>query len=262
MPYFKLRGKSCYYEEHGDGTPILFLHGNTASSNMFMGIKDLFTNSFKAITLDFLGHGKSDRLENFCTDLWYDEALQAIEFIEHMRYGKVHLIGSSGGALVAINISLERPDLVGKVIADSFEGEQPLREFTQNVIADREASKQEEGAKSFYCAMHGEDWESVVDNDTYAIHEHAKSIGKFFHKPIETLNANILLTGSQEDEFISFIDPNYFTRVYTEMIEKIGHGGIHIFKQGGHPAIMSNSEEFRKVAEAFFQDNDCRKFNC
>lgn len=221
---------------------------------MFIGIKDLFAKNYKVIVLDFLGHGRSDRLEKFCADLWYDEALQAIEFIERMKYGKVHLIGSSGGALVAINIALERPDLVGKVIADSFEGELPLKEFTQNVIADRDASKQDEGARSFYCAMHGDDWESVMDNDTYAIHEHAKCIGKFFHIPLQNLKVQILLVGSEEDEFISFIDPNFFSRVYAEMIEKIGHGSIHIFKQGGHPAIMSNSGEFRTVAEDFFRE--------
>ncbi len=75
-----------------------------------------------------------------------EHKFQTIEFIEHMKYGKVHLIGSSGGALVAINIALERPDLVGKVIADSFEGEFALKEFTQNIIDDRAASKQDVGA--------------------------------------------------------------------------------------------------------------------
>lgn len=254
MPYFKYKDKSCYYEEQGKGTPILFLHGNTASSNMFNNITELYTKNYKVVMLDFLGHGRSDRLEKFSIDLWHDEALQTIEFLEQMKYGKVNLIGSSGGALVAINIALERPDLVGYVIADSFEGEYPLKEFTQNIIADRAFSKQDEGAKSFYHAMHGDDWESVVDNDTFAIYEHAKSNGKFFHKPLETLSVNVLLVGSEEDEYISSIDPNYFSRVYADMIEKIGHGSIHIFKHGGHPAILSNGSEFRTVAEEFFRE--------
>lgn len=34
MSYFKYRGKSVYYEEYGQGTPLVFLHGNTASSKM------------------------------------------------------------------------------------------------------------------------------------------------------------------------------------------------------------------------------------
>ena len=254
MPYFKYKNKSCYYEEQGEGTPILFLHGNTASSNMFNNIKESYTKNYKVILMDFLGHGRSDRLERFSTDLWHDEALQTIEFLEQMKYGKVHLIGSSGGALVAINIALERPELVGKVIADSFEGEFPLKEFTKNIIADRDASKRDEGAKSFYHAMHGDDWESVVDNDTLAIYEHAKSNGKFFHKPLKTLSVNVLLVGSEEDEYISSIDPNYFLRIYVDMVEKIGHGSIHIFKHGGHPAILSNSSEFRTVAEEFLRE--------
>lgn len=254
MPYFKYKNKSCYYEEHGVGTPILFLHGNTASSNMFANIIESYTKNHKVILIDFLGHGKSDRLERFSIDLWYDEALQAIELLEQLNYGKVHLIGSSGGALVAMNIALERPDLVGKVIGDSFEGAFPLEEFTKNVIADRDASKQDIGAKSFYHAMHGDDWESVVDNDTIAIYEQAKSGRSFFLKPLETLSVNVLLVGSEEDEYISAIDPNYFSRVYADMIEKIGHGSIYIFKHGGHPAIMSSSNEFYSVAEAFFHE--------
>ena len=57
------------------------------------------------------------------------------------RYKDVNIIGSSGGALVAINVAMEAPELVHKVIADSFEGETSLKAFTENVKADREASK-------------------------------------------------------------------------------------------------------------------------
>lgn len=251
MPYFIYNKKSCYYKEQGEGAPLLFLHGNTASSNMFDDVIRLFCNEYNAITIDFLGHGKSDRVKKFSTDLWHDEALQVIAFLEQSQYKKVNLIGSSGGALVAINVALERPDLVDKVIADSFEGEFPLKEFTQNVVEEREASKNDEVTKAFYYAMHGDDWESVVDNDTDAIYEHAKTIGFFFYKPLNMLNSKVMFTGSKEDEFISFIDSNYFYSVYSSMIEKIGHGEIFIFDKGGHPALLSNSSEFFMVAKKF-----------
>ncbi len=38
---------------------------------------------------------------------------------------------------------------MNKVIADSFEGEVPLESFVQNVKIEREASKQDDGAKAF-----------------------------------------------------------------------------------------------------------------
>lgn len=251
MPYFRYIDKSCYYEEHGDGAPLLFLHGNTASSKMFYDVVESFAKDYKVVLIDFLGHGNSDRVEKFATDLWFDEAMQIIAFLEQVQYKKVNLIGSSGGALVAINVALERPDLVSKVIADSFEGEVPLPDFVQNIVQERENSKQNKVAKMFYYAMQGEDWESIVDNDTNAIYEHAKTIGKFFHKPINGMHTKVLLTGSKEDEFVKSVHPNFYMETYSKLIKKIGDGEIHIFEKGGHPALLSNKDEFVKLAKDF-----------
>lgn len=38
MSYFVYEGKKIFYEEVGEGQPLLMLHGNTASSKMFAGI--------------------------------------------------------------------------------------------------------------------------------------------------------------------------------------------------------------------------------
>ena len=158
---------------------------------MFLDIIESYTSNYKVILIDFLGHGKSDRLEEFPIDLWFDEAQQVISFLKEKKYNNVNLIGSSGGALVAINVALETPELVDKVIADSFEGEMSLKEFTKNIIKDRELSKNDENAKMFYKYMHGDNWEKIVDNDTKSIVEHDKTIGNFFHKPLETLQSHI-----------------------------------------------------------------------
>ncbi|HIY63786.1 MAG TPA: alpha/beta hydrolase [Candidatus Mediterraneibacter stercoripullorum] len=38
-------------------------------------------------------------------------------YIEHLRIQKANLIGTSGGAWVAINTALKRPDLIDRVVA-------------------------------------------------------------------------------------------------------------------------------------------------
>lgn len=253
MSYFKFENKNVYYNVTGTGKPLLLLHGNTASSNMFYNIAEKYMPEFMVITIDFLGHGNSDRLERFPADLWFYEAEQVIAFLKEMQYTDVDIIGSSGGALVAINVALEAPELVGRVIADSFEGETTLKAFTENVVEDRESSKHDEGARQFYEYMHGEDWESVVDKDTQAIAEHDKTIGRFFHRPLSELKPDILLTGSREDEFITSVEPDYFERVYGEMLKKTGHGRMHLFEKGGHPAILSSADEFLKVSIEFLR---------
>ena len=122
MSYFIYQSKKIYYSEQGSGKPVLFLHGDTASSKMFEFLVPLYTDHFKVILIDFLGNGKSDRVEKFPVDLWQEEARQTIALLEHLQYGKVDLVGTSGGAWVAVNVALERPDLVGRIVADSFDG--------------------------------------------------------------------------------------------------------------------------------------------
>lgn len=253
MSYFTFDNKQVYYNEIGTGIPLLFLHGNTASSKMFSEIAEKYQKDFKVILIDFLGHGKSDRLQKFPSDLWFYESEQVIAFLQEKHYSNVNIIGSSGGALVAINTALEAPNLVNKVIADSFEGEEPLNAFTENVKKDREFSKHDENAKMFYINMHGSDWEQVVDNDTNAIIHHYKEIGTFFHKPLCSLKSDLLLTGSREDEFISIISPDYFEQIYGTLIEKIGHGKIHLFDKGGHPAMLTNPKEFYELSMEFLK---------
>ncbi len=71
MAFFKYGDKKIYYDEIGAGLPVVFLHGDTASSKMFEYIIPLYANSFRVILLDFLGNGQSDRVEEFPSDLWH-----------------------------------------------------------------------------------------------------------------------------------------------------------------------------------------------
>lgn len=253
MPYFKYNNHKCYYETRGDGAPLLFLHGNTASSKMFDSVVDCYADYYKVFLIDFLGHGKSDMVDEFSPDLWFDEAMQVIAFLEQVDMGiehhmQVNIVGCSGGALVAINVALEKPERVGKVIADSFEGKTPLDTFVCNVIEEREASKRDESARAFYQLNHGENWQQVVDNDTFAIYTHSKTIGRFFHKPLESLQASVLLTGSRSDEYVT---AEFYEQTYSQLLSEIPNGRMFLFEQGGHPAMLSNPVEFMKIAREF-----------
>ncbi len=210
MSYFVYNNQHIFYDEIGNGIPLLFLHGNTASSNMYAEVSKKYSQNFKVILIDFLGHGKSDRLSEFPEDLWFYEAQQVIAFLKEKQYTDVSIIGSSGGAIVAINVALEAPGLISKIIADSFEGEYANKDFTANLLKDREEAKADSNARAFYAYMHGSDWKQVVDNDTAAIIRHKNEIGRFFHKPLNFLKADILLTGSKEDNFMYILYDNYF----------------------------------------------------
>lgn len=250
MPFFKYKNQNVYYEKTGTGHPLILLHGNTASSKMFDSVIELYKNDFTVIVIDFLGHGKSDRTASFPTDFWYDEAMQVIEFVERMKYNKVNLIGTSGGALVAINIALERSDLVHKIIADSFEGENALDIVAEIIEDDRSSSKQNSDSVDFWIYNHGADWEQVVDNDTTVTLKHYAEIKNFFHKDLSTIQVPALLTFSTRDEFAEFID---LKSVYGKMTRKAAKCEMHIFDNGGHPAMITNAKEFSAIAVNFLK---------
>lgn len=247
MAYFQYQNKSIFYEEYGQGEPLIFLHGNTASSKMSKLLMPLYAESFRCILIDFLGNGQSDRVEKFSPDMWYDEALQTIALAKHLKYGKVSLIGTSGGAWAAVNAALECPDLFHSVIADSFDGRTLNENFSVHLLAERKAAKADTQSRQFYEWCQGPDWEKVVDLDTEALLECAKEKRSLFHKPLEELKIPILLMGSREDESCrSNLEEEYRT-----MASILPLSSVYLFPSGGHPAIMTNAEEAAKLIKSF-----------
>ena len=94
MAYFTYQSKKIFYRETGNGEPLMLLHGNTASSVMFEMLLPLYQDNFKVILMDFLGNGKSDRLDEFPADVWMNQAKQVIGLIEYLKYQKVNLAGT------------------------------------------------------------------------------------------------------------------------------------------------------------------------
>lgn len=247
MAYFSYHGNSIFYKELGQGKPLVFLHGNTASSKMFEFLMPLYAENFRCILIDFLGNGQSDRVEKFLPDMWKDEAMQAIALIEHLKYEKVNVIGTSGGAWAALNAALERPDLFQTVIADSFDGRTLNDNFSKNLLSERESAKANLQSRQFYEWCQGEDWEKVIDLDTEALLQCAKEKRPLFNKALTEIKNPVLLIGSKEDEMCR----ENLEQEYREMAALIPNATIRIFEHGGHPAIVTNAEKAAEIISEF-----------
>jgi pimeloyl-ACP methyl ester carboxylesterase len=60
MPKLNRDGVEIYYEIHGDGRPLLLTHGYSATSQMWRGQVEPFSERYKLILWDMRGHGQSD----------------------------------------------------------------------------------------------------------------------------------------------------------------------------------------------------------
>ena len=245
---FPYDGHQIWFDCHGSGTPLILLHGNTASSSMFDPVIPLLADEYQVITLDFLGCGQSDRLPSWPADLWYEWAKQVNALCRYIGFEKVNLIGSSGGALAAINAALEYPQLIRAMAADSFAGITADPDVTIQIQAGRAAAKQDQGFRAYLQSIHGEDWEQVLDADTDAILRHSEEIGSYFHHPLTDIQARLLLTGSEEDEMFP---RGHYRRLFRMICRETPLAESHIFPQGYHPAMLSNTAAFLELFDQF-----------
>ena len=247
MAYFTYQSKKIFYRETGNGEPLMVLHGNTASSVMFEMLLPLYQDSFKVILMDFLGNGKSDRVDEFPADIWMNQAKQVIALIEHLNCQKVNLIGTSGGAWTAVNAAMERPDLIKSVAADSFDGRTFANDFAEKLIAERTFAKNDVSARQFYGWCQGDDWEKVVDLDTKALTECAERKLPLFQKSLDHLEVPVLFLGSLEDPMVR----SNLAEEYEQIKQQVQNGHVYLFPTGGHPAIVSNTEAAARIITEF-----------
>ncbi len=107
-------GIDYYYEIHGEGEPLLVLHGGLGSSNLFGPSPALLGAGRQVIAVDLHGHGRTplgDRPISLI-DMGDDMAV----LLERLGYGQVDAIGYSLGAGVAFRLAVQHPELVRRLV--------------------------------------------------------------------------------------------------------------------------------------------------
>lgn len=246
MSKFNYKGKKVYYEEQGKGMPMIIIHGNTVSGKMNKGISKRLKNDYWVISIDLPGHGRSDRIDQWPVDYWFEHAGPVIALIDHLNLSEVILIGSSGGAQIALNVALEAPEKVQLIVADSFEGGYSIDEYAYAVEEERRKLKTNLFAKMYWKSMHGPDWQDILDKDTRVTIDHHKNIGKFFHDDLSRIKVPVLLTGSRADVYFKDYD-----KIFAAIQDKIPHAEIVIYDKGRHPAMTSSTKQMALDIKSF-----------
>lgn len=125
-----LKQKDCilYYELHGKGYPILFLHGNGEDHTYFRHQIDAFSDIYQVIVMDMRGHGNStfdSQPLNFTLF-----AHDVLSLLNHENIQTCHLYGFSDGGNTAIALAMLEPKRFSKIILNganlNFFGMKPL----------------------------------------------------------------------------------------------------------------------------------------
>jgi len=118
MPYAGVNDIRLYYEEQGQGEPLVLLHGATGAIDFHLsgwgGFMPQFAERYRAIHLELRGHGRTD---NPAGHLSYAQlAADVGAFIEVLDNGPAHVAGVSLGGTVALALGMTRPDLLRSLV--------------------------------------------------------------------------------------------------------------------------------------------------
>lgn len=117
MGYAKVNDVELYYEVHGDGPPLIMLHGGVIPSEMFGTPLVEMAKAHKVVALHARGHGLShDSNRPWSREVFADDVAAVMG---HLGIKKASVMGYSFGALTALQTAIRHPQLVDKLIVIS-----------------------------------------------------------------------------------------------------------------------------------------------
>ena len=243
MPFLNHGGLRLHYRHAGSGPLVILLPGNTASSTHFEREINHLSAACHVASLDFRGTGQSDRLDQFDQEWPVQSAGDVAALIEHFDQEQAVLIGTSGGAMVALLCAIHHSERVKAVIADSFVPHWSV-EMLQACAAGRRLD--DEPGAQFWSAGHGDDWRSVVENDTRWLLSVAANGGLDITPELSQIRCPVLLTGSLSDSLLLDI-----VSQSAAAVEALPDGELYLCREGDHPLIWSAPDRFWPVCDAF-----------
>ncbi len=128
--YSDVNGLKMYYEIHGEGKPLVLIHGGGSTIETSFGrIIPLLAAHRQIVALELQAHGHTNDRN---TELTFEQdADDVAALLNNLRIDKADFLGFSNGAHAVVEIALRHPELINKIILASglYQREATAREF-------------------------------------------------------------------------------------------------------------------------------------
>lgn len=113
--YAPVNGLKMYYEIHGEGEPLVLIHGSfmTIGSNYGAIIPEL-AKSNQVIAVELQGHGRTADIDRPFSYPGFADDLAGV--LDHLDIEKANILGYSLGATVGLQLAISHPKKVGKIV--------------------------------------------------------------------------------------------------------------------------------------------------
>lgn len=120
MAYLTVNDNNLYYEEHGQGEPLVLAHGLGGNHATFYKQVATLSKAYRVIVFDHPGFGNSADVSSQGRGIFV-QSLKAL--VDHLQLAKAVFLGQSMGGGSVIHFANQYPERVaGLIIADSLHG--------------------------------------------------------------------------------------------------------------------------------------------
>ncbi len=126
MPYVDAAGARLYFEEHGDGYPIIFVHEFGSDHREWSVQVQYFSRAYRCITYNARGYPPSDVPEDADLYGWKFAVGDIAAVMRGLGIERAHVVGLSMGAYAALQFGLQYPEKVSAMVAAAAGSGSPL----------------------------------------------------------------------------------------------------------------------------------------
>jgi len=268
MPTTAVNGVQLYWELSGSGEPVILTHGSWGDHSNWGQVVPGLSSSFHVATYDRRGHSRSERLEG--QGSIHHDVADLAALIEHVFDEPAHVIGNSFGAAIALNLAVQRPEMVRSLVVHEpplfslLEGNpavQPalaaVQERIAAVVALLEAGQHEAGARRFVetIAFGPGAWDQlpqatrdifVFNAPTWLDEQREAGWMALDLDRLAAFSAPALLSFGGES-------PPFFPLVVQRISQALPRARQNVFPRAGHVPHLSHPTEYVGVVKEFLE---------
>lgn len=109
----RLGGRALYFEESGQGVPVVLLHGFGSSATFWRDhLIDSLATTYRVIAVDLPGHGRSDALDTSIVFRNENAARVILALLDTLRIERAAFVGFSQGGMISTYVAVLAPTRV------------------------------------------------------------------------------------------------------------------------------------------------------
>jgi pimeloyl-ACP methyl ester carboxylesterase len=113
--YAQIGDLNLYYELHGEGSPLVLLHGGVMTIDLSFGtLIGPLAERHRVIAVELQGHGRTNDTDREITPAGL--AGDVVALLDQLGIDRAHVLGHSLGAAVALELAVHHPERVRSIV--------------------------------------------------------------------------------------------------------------------------------------------------